>query len=54
MQEFRRTLTTFEYSADDWRCIVDRPEPPFSVLPVSSLLPTDVLDEYEAAGGDVL
>lgn len=53
-QEFAKTLTQHSYDAAAWRRLVETPEPPFSVLPVSSLLPADSLAAYEDAGGDII
>ncbi|KAK2076762.1 hypothetical protein QBZ16_005522 [Prototheca wickerhamii] len=52
--EFAKTLTQHSYEAAAWQRLLEAPEPPFSVLPVSSLLPPDSLAAYEDAGGDII
>ncbi|KAL6769236.1 hypothetical protein ACKKBF_B18030 [Auxenochlorella protothecoides x Auxenochlorella symbiontica] len=50
---FSATLTRTDFEPEEWRGVLTAPEPAFALVPVCSLLPTQCLDNYEAAGGDI-
>lgn len=54
--EFTRTWRAPTVGREDdaaWRAVVDAPAPPFSVLTVGDLVPSEALDAFERAGGEV-
>lgn len=53
LQVFSATLTRTDFEPEEWRGVLTAPEPAFALVPVCSLLPTQCLDNYEAAGGDI-
>lgn len=53
---FTRTWRAPNVGREDdaaWRAVVDAPAPPFSVLAVGDLVPSEALDAFERAGGEV-
>lgn len=50
---FKRTFGVSTFTDLQWEAVLEAPEPSFAVLPVSSLVPVDLILEFEAAGGDV-
>lgn len=53
VQVFSATLTRTDFEPEEWRSVLQAPEPAFALVPVCSLLPAQCLPGYEAAGGDV-
>jgi hypothetical protein len=53
---FTRTWRAPNVGREDdaaWRAVVDAPAPPFSVLAVGDLVPSEALDAFERVGGEV-
>ena len=51
---FKATLHKWQVSADDHLSTLEEPEPPFTLLHISDLLPPHLHGAYEDAGGDIL
>ncbi len=51
---FKKTLTKGKFGKEEWREALDAPEPGFSLLSMSDLVPDDRKDEFEENGGDVM
>lgn len=54
LQGFKDTFQKLHFSVEEFDEVLKSPEPPFTLLAVSDLLEKEVLDKYEAAGGEVV
>jgi hypothetical protein len=54
LQGFKDTFQKLDFSVEEFYEVLKSPEPPFTLLAVSDLLEKEVLDKYEAAGGEVV
>jgi hypothetical protein len=54
LQGFKDTFQKLDFSVEEFDEVLKSPEPPFTLLAVSDLLEKEVLDKYEAAGGEVV
>jgi len=47
----RASFTQREFNADEWRRVLSAPSPPFELLTVGDLIPSEHRDAFEDAGG---